>query len=165
MIYSSDAETLKVCIQTTRNLFQYFRADAEIITKEKVQGEAGNIIRIEMGAVVSLSPLSSFPISIAQGKGISIRNTHGGRKLYEFEEGLGAVFLSPLPDERLELKIWGFDQHGLEQAARLLPILTGVGQPEFIVIGKKCGWEGAGGVFAMGSFDSSWNISDGSFLL
>lgn len=162
----SDAETLKVCVQITRNLFQYFRADAEIIETESIQGEAGNNnIRVEMGSVASLSPLSSFPISIEQGKGISVRNPLGGRKLYEFEGGLGAIFLSPLPDERLELKIWGFDQHGLEQAARLLPTLTGVGQPEFIVIGKRCGWEGAAGVFAMGSFDSSWSISDGSFLL
>lgn len=165
LVYFSDAQTLKVCIQITRNLFQYFRADAEIITKEKTQGELGNIIRIEMGPVASLSPLSSFPISIAKGKGISVRDARGGRKLYEFEEGLGAIFLSPLPDERLELKIWGFDQHGLEQAARLLPTLTGVGQPEFIVVRKRCRWEGAAGVFAMGSFDSSWNISDGSFLL
>lgn len=165
LIYSSDAETFKVCIQITRNLFQYFRVDAEIITKESIQVEAGNIIRAEMGPVASRSALSSFPISITQGKGIYIRDTHGGRKLYEFEEGLGAIYLSPLPNERLELKIWGFDHHGLEQAARLLPMLTGVGQPEFIVIGKRCGWEGAAGVFAMGSFDSSWNISDGSFLL
>lgn len=164
-MHFSDAETLKVCVQITRNLFQYFRADAEIIETETIQGEAGNIIRIDKGPVASLSPLPSFPINIEQGKGISIRDTHGGTKRYEFEEGLGAIFLSPLPDERLELKIWGFDQHGLEQAARLLPALTGVGQPEFIVAGKRCGWEGAAGVFAMGSFDSSWNISDGSFLL
>lgn len=161
----SDAETLKVCVQITRNLFQYFRADTEIIETKSIQREAGNMIRVEMGSVASLSSLSSFPISIEQGKGISVRNPRGGRKLYEFEEGLGAIFLSPLPDERLELKVWGFDQQGLEQAARLLPMLTGVGQPEFIVVGKRCGWEGAAGVFAMASFDSSWNISDGSFLL
>lgn len=164
-MHFSDSETSKVCVQITRNLFQYFRTDAEIIETGGIHSEAGNVICVEIGPVASLSSLSSFPISIENCKGLSVRDPRGERKLYEFEEGLGAIFLSPLPDERLELKIWGFDQHGLEQAARLLPTLTGVGQPEFIVIGKRCGWEGAAGVFAMGSFDSSWSISDGSFLL
>ncbi len=114
---------------------------------------------------MSPSVLPSFPISVEHGRGICIRDARGRRRLYEFEDGLGMICVSPLANERLELKIWGFDQRGVNQAARLLPMLTGVGQPDFVLFGKRCAWEGAAGVYAMGSFNNSWNISDASFLL
>lgn len=77
---------------------------------------------------------------------------------------MGAIFLRPLLNERLELVVWGFDQQGLRQAARLVPMLTGVGQPEFVVVSQRCAWEGAAGVLAMGSFDNFWNVSEASFV-
>lgn len=155
-----------MCLQIARNLFQYFGADAEIIESASAyQGEVGNLIRVEKGSTISPSHLPSYPITVDQGKGICIRDARGSERLYGFEEGLGALYLSPLPHERLELKIWGFDEDGLRQAARLLPMLTGVGQPDFILVRKRCAWEGAGGVLGMGSFDSFWNVSEASFLL
>jgi hypothetical protein len=45
-----------------------------------------------------------------------------------------------------------------------LPMLTGVGQPDFIIVSKRCAWEGAAGVHAMGSFDNSWGVSETSFV-
>lgn len=80
------------------------------------------------------------------------------------QRGLGAILLRPLPMERLELDIWGFDSFGLRLAARLLPMLTGVGQPEFIVVSERCAWEGTGGVLAMGSFDRHWELSEMAFV-
>lgn len=76
---------------------------------------------------------------------------------------MGAVLLRPLADERLELVIWGYDDDGLHRAARLLPMVTGVGQPEYVIVGPKCAWKGTGGVLAMGSFNASWNITEASF--
>lgn len=115
--------------------------------------------------MLSPSRLPSYPIIVDQGKGIGIRNARGSVRWYEFEEGLGALYISPLPHERLELKVWGFDDDGLRQAARLLPMLTGVGQPDFVIVRKRCAWEGVAGALGMGSFDSFWNISEASFLL
>lgn len=153
-------------MQVARNLYQYFGADAEIIeSKDSIENQAGNIISLEIGPIISSSLLPSYPISIEHGKGIYVHIADGDGKLYEFEAGLGAIFLRPLPDERLELKVWGFDVEGLRQAARLVPMLSGVGQPEFVVVGRRCGWEGAAGVVAMGSFDSFWKISEASFAL
>ena len=105
-----------------------------------------------------------YPISIEEGKGVGVRDASGDTRLYPFEDGLGAIFLRPLLEERLEMVIWGFDETGLRQAARLVPMLTGVGQPEFIVCSKDTAWKGVAGVLAMGSFDHHWNVSYASFL-
>lgn len=165
-IHAFNSVNSSLCLQIARNLFQYFGADAEIIESASAyNGKAGNLISVEKGSMISSSHLPSYPITVDQGKGICIRNHRGSVRRYEFEEGLGALYLSPLPNERLELKIWGFDDDGLRQAARLLPMLTGVGQPDFILVRKRCAWEGAAGVLGMGSFDSFWNISEASFLL
>lgn len=165
-IHGFNALNSSFCLQVARNLYQYFGADAEIVESASVyKGGAGNWISIEKGSTISPSHLPSYPITVHQGKGICIRNARGSVRLYDFEAGLGALYLSPLPNERLELKIWGFDDDGLRQAARLLPMLTGVGQPDFILVGKRCASEGAAGVLGMGSFDSFWNICETSFLL
>ena len=165
-IQGYNALNSSLCLQIARNLFQYFGADAEIIDSASAyKGKAGNVISVEKGSMISPSHHPSFPISIDQGKGICVRNARGSVRLFEFEEGLGALYLTPLPNERLELKIWGFDDDGLGRAARLVPMLTGVGQPDFVLVRKRCGWEGAAGVLGMGSFDSFWNITEGSFLL
>ncbi|MCJ1466655.1 hypothetical protein MMC07_005275 [Pseudocyphellaria aurata] len=165
-IHGFNVSNSSVCLQIARNLYQYFGADAEINESAHAYlGRAGNLISVETGSTMSPSHLPSFPITVDQGKGICVRDAQGGVKLYEFEEGLGAIFVSPLPNERLELKIWGFDDDGLRHAARLLPMLTGVGQPDFVLVRKRCAWEGAAGVLGMGSFDSFWKVSGASFLL
>lgn len=76
---------------------------------------------------------------------------------------MGAIFLRPLDDERLELVIWGYDVDGLQQAARLAPTLTGVGQPDFIVTTAECRWRGAAGVAAAGFFSYDWQIAAESY--
>ena len=80
------------------------------------------------------------------------------------ETGLGAVFLRPLGNERLELVVWGADGSGLRQAARLVPTLTGVGQADFIILSKRAAWQGHAGAIAMGFFDFEWQISEGSYI-
>lgn len=106
----------------------------------------------------------SDPVGLEDGGGLYIRRRGGIKKVFPFELGMGAIFLRPLLDKRLELVIWGFDKHGLRQAARLMPMLTGVGQPEFVVVRKRCAWKGAAGVLAMGSFDNLWKVSEASFV-
>ena len=154
-------------MQVSRNLFQYFSADSLIVDgKDGVTACSGNIISISIGEEgLWSSPDDNFPIQLIKSQGLRIYRPGGYETIFEFEAGLGAIFLKPLPDERLELIIWGFDELGLRLAARLLPLLTGVGQPEFNIVSNICAWEGAGGVLAMGSFDSSWNVSETSFVV
>jgi len=98
--------------------------------------------------------------------GIKIRDEVGLEHFYAVEhDGLAAVFLRPLEHDRLELVIWGSTHDSLAVAARLVPMLTGVGQPEFLIVTKESKLKGLEGVVAMGSFDSQWNMSKASFFL
>ena len=164
-IRSFASETVEVALQIANNLFQYFGADSEIlVNSEKPDPGIGNIITLVLGNDTMLSS-PSFAIKIKPGKGLSITDAYGQEKLYRFEAGLGAIYLRPLPDERLELVVWGLDKPGLVLAARLVPMLTGVGQPDFVVVGKESAWKGAAGARAMGFFDHDWNISRASYLI
>lgn len=62
---------------------------------------------------------------------------------------MGLIYLHPLPGERLALIVWGTDEIGLHTAARLLPLRTGVGQPNFVG-GREMRWSGVDGVKAIG---------------
>lgn len=165
LIRTLSSEALNIALQVSRNLFQYFSADAEIVDgAHKGSSVNGNVISVAVGGDFPPSAHSQSPIYLIEDNGLAVRSTNHGARVFKFQEGLGAVFLKPLPNERLELVLWGYDSLGLRLAARLLPMLTGVGQPEFIIVTKKCAWEGAGGVLAMGSFDSFWEVSETSFV-
>ena len=159
--FSDDVYT--TALQISRNLFQYFSADSEIVTQvEGIVGGSGNIITLAVG----LSPsarLETFPIKVS-ASGIELRSSSGDVKFISAEGGLGAIFLRPLENERLELLVWGADAAGLRQAARLVPTLTGVGQADFIILGKHARLQGHAGALAMGFFDYEWNISTGSYI-
>ncbi|KAI2361561.1 hypothetical protein LOY93_006091 [Ophidiomyces ophidiicola] len=168
IIYSNSPGGNKIALQISRNLFQYFAADCSLNTTVSpcydIPASSGNIISVTTGNQVPNGSLPLFPISIgddclkfSQPDGSIIARL-------EFEPSLGAVFLRPLKDERLELVVWGADLDGLQLAARLVPTLTGVGQPDFVVLGISSRWKGAGGVYAAGFFDHSWQISRGSYL-
>ena len=159
-------EALSVASQIARNLFQYFAADSEIVPLGAAQDvHPGNVISIALGPNISASLPEIHPIAFNNDSGLSVRNALGVNRTYAYEEGLGAIYLKALPNERLELIVWGYDSDGLRHAARLVPMLTGVGQPDFIVVSKKCAWKGAAGVSAMGFFDNSWQVSGSSFFI
>ena len=122
------------------------------------------MITVSAGTNVLPRPHHSHPIEIDGDCGVVLHKRDGEKRRYALQNGLGAIFLRPLADERLELVIWGFDDTGLRLAARLFPMLTGVGQPDFIVVRKRMAWEGAAGALAMGSFDSLWQFSEASYL-
>jgi hypothetical protein len=175
----------EVALQISRNLFQYFAADCQIVTEcagpytalsLPTDNTTGNVITVAVGKDLPPSLLSTFPIRLEEnhlGLQLVHQNTRSDRcdggagahsSGYAFQPALGAVFLRPLQAERLELVVWGFDLNGLEQAARLVPALTGAGQPDFVVLGPQCRWKGHGGVYAAGFFDWSWQISSGSYI-
>ena len=165
VIRTWSAETFDMALQVSRNLFQYFAADSEIIhSSADVGRQQGSVISLAVGLDLLKSPSQAHSISITEDRGLVLRKGNGQTRAYELKDGLGAIYLRPLAGGRLELMIWGYDDWGLRLASRLVPMLTGVGQPEFIVVSNACAWKGAAGVLAMGSFENSWDVSEASFI-
>ena len=185
-IVMTSKDVLELAVQLSRNLFQYYGADSEIVqdreyhsmsslpfvpkwpgsptNPECVPVAKGNVILIVHGPEVPPSQLQDFPIHIQDGQIELDDSSHGPPKRVPVQAGLGAIFLRPLREERLEVVVWGADEVGLRQAARLVPTLTGVGQPDFIILGNDACWRGIEGALAMGFFDYQWKISKGSYL-
>ncbi|KAL8838025.1 MAG: hypothetical protein Q9170_002306 [Blastenia crenularia] len=159
---STPREASSLALQISRNLFQYYGADAALVEPDQLdqvdmEGRISLLLGLENQA--ALSPSRFNPIFLDAGRGLVVRDTRGRTSVYDFQDGLGVIFLRPGRAGALELLIWGYDLPGLSSAARLVPMLTGVGQPDFVVLGKECSWKGAAGVHALGYFDSFWNIS------
>lgn len=158
------SEASQMALQVSRNLLQYLGADSQILdSNAKVSSLHGNVISLAIKDFPKKAPHFDA-ITLDNTEGLVMCKTNGQRRTYEMEEGLGAIFLRPLEKERLELIIWGYDDQGLRQAARLVPMLTGVGQPDFIIVSKRCAWNGAAGVHAVGLFDNFWKVSEASFV-
>ena len=165
LIRTSSKEIFDTALQVSRNLFQYFAADSEIVDlNTDAVLHQGNVISVALGPDLPESVPWFHSINVLADHGLVVRKHNGQKRVFQFEEGLGAIFLRPLPLGRLELVIWGYESCGLGLAARLVPMLTGLGQPEFVIVGKRCAWEGAAGAHAMGSFDNFWSLSESSFV-
>jgi hypothetical protein len=158
------AITSHVALQISRNMHQYFQADAVIFSSfsdSRIANTSGNIITLVINATMpGLSPES--PIQVGSS-GCSIID-HQNRKQDYGSAARGAAFLQPAGGERLELVIWGADEVGLRQAARITPMITGVGQPDFVVFGKSTEWRGIEGVLALGFFDANWKVTASSVV-
>ncbi|KAL3483735.1 hypothetical protein BJX62DRAFT_244625 [Aspergillus germanicus] len=174
-----------VALQISRNLLQYFAADSQIMrhcnlstNQDTKDDEAvrGNILTLALGNGLPNSTSLSYPIRLTDSqvllyKGCSQANARDELGFmnchchaFDYEPGMGALFLRPLENEGLELVVWGADVEGLEQAARLVPTLTGAGQPELIILSSSCRWKGPAGLYAAAHFDYSWKISSGSYI-
>jgi hypothetical protein len=155
--------TAHIALQISRNFQTYFYADTNITTNSSaIDSQTGNVITIAIG---DTSPsFSSFPIQ-AGAAGVSVRDSRGNVRTYGQDGArLGAAFLRPVGGERLELLVWGSDSEGLAQAARLVPTVTGVGQPDFVVLGESAKWKGVEGALAMGFFDHTWAVTPSSMV-
>ncbi|EME86316.1 uncharacterized protein MYCFIDRAFT_186587 [Pseudocercospora fijiensis CIRAD86] len=156
-----------IALQISRNLCQYFAADT-IISEDWDEAftSTGNIISVAIGNDLPSGFFKDHPIQIDQGRSISIRHFFGSPGHYDdlADLGLAAIFLRPLPMGRLELVVWGSDASMLEVAARLVPMMPGSGQPDFVVMDKTMLAKGLNGVLAMGFFDNFWEVSKNSFF-
>lgn len=165
-IVQHDEASAWVALQISRNLYQYFAADTEVVdSAQAATGSAGNVISIGTGDSVRQGALASHAIRICNGS-LTIRDRSGIVRKYSStqEKGVAAIFLRPLSDERLELVVWGSDVGALQLAARLVPTLSGVGTPDFVVLDSSSAWRGLEGVLAMGFLDSMWGVGETAFL-
>lgn len=155
--YESD-----VALDIARNFYQYLAADT--IISRRFEGSNGNVVLLGLPWEHGIpAPRVDFPV-YKTAYFIEIMDAVGQRHRYILEPGLGAAFLYPLPGGRLLLSIWGVDEAGLRAVARLLPLRTGVGQPDMIVVGREASWSGIAGAKVLGLFDSNWRLAPGSFL-
>lgn len=153
---------IQLASDVSRNLYQYFAIDTKMVPHEEFnQVSHGNTIFIN--ELPRSLPLT-FPVSKDKEGGISLRLKHNLVRTYKQESGLGAIFLVPLADQALGLVILGADEEGLRRAMRLLPLRTGVGQPDFVISGRKSGWKGLAGVHALGFFDHDWQVTASSYV-
>lgn len=150
----SPAYYTSIALQISRNFYQYFGADTEILSA--IPESLGNVILLDR-------PGESKSVSYSD-EAVVVTDAAGRKHRYPAEDGLGAIFLQPLGKGRLLLSVWGVDEEGLRLAARLVPLRTGVGAPELVVVGKEMARTGVAGVKALGVFDSEWRVAGGSYL-
>lgn len=101
-----------------------------------------------------------------------------GTRQYELP-GTGVLFLAPSPTRtRIGLFVAGIDEEGLKRAVWSIPFRTGLEVPDYLVVGDEygdpaTGWtagegspfggagtKGAGGVFAAGFWNNTWDFDD-----
>lgn len=179
-IVEHSPQTRPIALQISRNLCQYFSADTSLTSSYAAAlNSTGNIISIAIGGSHFPPNLSTtdFPIHIIHHDNqIRIRNPFGIHEEYttttttttiagQRQGGLAAIYLRPLPLGRLELVVWGIDAASLASVARLVPMMPGSGQPDFVVAdSQKMLAMGLEGVLAMGFFDGTWEVARNSFL-
>jgi hypothetical protein len=152
-------------LQISRNFFQYFSADAEIVDgHQPMDNFTGNIITLATGPRLPKNHVADFPIQVSDSSHVLVRKPNGKlEKWGSSESGLGVVFVRPLESEALELIVWGRTTEDLAHAVRLTPFMTGTGHPDFVILDTSSKWKGVEGSF-LGFFDMHWNISPSSVL-
>lgn len=165
-IVSCSDSTFALAVQASRNFLQYFAADSNIVYEEEYAEaltRTGNLVTIGLGGTIPRCDMPLFPIQVEHDR-LLLTTASSNTISIPLTSGMGGVWLRPLPQERLELVVWGHDEAGLHQAIRLVPTLTGAGQPDFVILDNEARWKGAGGAVAMGFFDRDWRISSASYL-
>lgn len=157
----------QTALQVSRNLCQYYGADTRITDdyEEATRWSGINLISVAIGGDLPAAPDGhKHPIRIF-GDRVEVVDIGGALRSYPATEaGLAAIYLRPLPGERLEMVVWGADEESLDIAARLVPIVTGTGVPDFVIADRTMLWKGVEGTLAMGWFDSDWEVSRNSYF-
>jgi hypothetical protein len=171
--YGNETE-LELAVQVSRNLYQYFAADSVIQTHGADNEQWGNLITLAVGAQLPSRVQEGFPIRVSEAGRLQVRDsdgywgTPGGSR-----SKIGAIFLRPNVNPRcggeplpwgVELVVWGESPAMLAQAARLVPMLTGTGQPDFVILREDAKWKGVDGTY-LGFFDAWWGVAKSSVLM
>ena len=156
----------RIAKNIAQNLYLFFGAEVNICFDYEVDDVSldGNVISLGMEDEntylqnIRESHLKiPFPIQ-AKKQAIYINDTTMNH-IYR-GEGVGAIYLHPLARSRVLMIICGTDQIGLENASKLFPYRTGVGQSDWIVVGSKMRVQGMQGVEAMGYYSNLWDIEN-----
>ncbi|KAI6816122.1 alpha/beta-hydrolase [Hortaea werneckii] len=158
------AQAKKTALQLSRNLCQYFAADTVITDdyNQSLDARTSNLVTVAIGGdLTDILDGADFPIKAFDDHlQILDHRIHS----YDARRGLSMAFVRPLPNGRLDLVLWAIDEESLAIAARLAPLMTGTGQPDFVVADRSMLWKGLEGTLALGFFDDDWNVSRNSYF-
>jgi hypothetical protein len=162
----------QIALDISRSFQQYYGADTVIHEGLSEDAAAwskgiGYTVTIGMNRCFGLAPCLSdpwFPIQLTDEGHIKVRDADGfwvqpGNRQVE----LGAIFLRPSV-HGMEIVVWAKSYKMLQQTARLIPMQTGTGQPEFILVREDSAWRGLDGTY-LGFFDPWWNVTKSSVLV
>ncbi|CAK5279385.1 unnamed protein product [Mycena citricolor] len=160
----SNSRHLSLALRIAHDLNAYHRLDAEILMGYQSDTQPkGNVLIIsdthdpELAMLMKNSP-TPFHVT---NDGLSVRH----RPLDQ--SGLGVLFLHPHPNNpnsRL-LFLLGSDNEGLERAARLFPIRTGVAVPDWVITTALADQVGAAGILGAGVYGLNWSWNEATSWL
>lgn len=109
-------------------------------------------------------PLANSPTSTSKFHITLQAPRKSGRKIKYISNSsaVGFIFVRPSTincSGPLELVIWGSTLDMLAQASRLAPLMTGTGQPDFVVVDESAKWRGADAA-GLAFFDAHWELAD-----
>ncbi|RXK38309.1 hypothetical protein M231_04482 [Tremella mesenterica] len=155
-VIGRDVQHLNIAKRLAHDLYVYQRQDSEILS----DGDA--LLRIAqdelLGSIVSIGRPEDNRLTDYLLKQCKIPLAFPTKSVMTlndelvYEAGAGIITLHPHPTHRRALAciIAGNDALGLELAARLFPIRTGVPIPDWVIIGRQATWKAAGGFIGAG---------------
>ncbi|KIK63771.1 hypothetical protein GYMLUDRAFT_71889 [Collybiopsis luxurians FD-317 M1] len=178
------SHAMSIALRLTHDLHLYHRIDSEIVLDSEVDialsksGTASslgrsNIVVVGNEAAFALQNLNLKEDQVLFSKKNAFFNlddflakirVHSNQEFNpgrpEIQSGQGILFLHPHPTnsraKMLLLQSTDSKGSGLERAARLFPIRTGVPVPDWIIVGGD-GGKGEGNVIATGLWNSEWD--------
>jgi len=100
------------------------------------------------------SHLSINPVEFKTGRKFRV-----SKRTYS-ESGFGVMSLGKYGSQTLALTIEGTDIQGFKNAAKLIPLSSGVRVPDYAVVGPEMGWAGGGAFYEFGYWDNNWKAND-----
>ncbi|OWZ69635.1 hypothetical protein AYX14_04968 [Cryptococcus neoformans] len=159
---------LSIAKRIAHDLYVYHKADCEIISDQEglelvAQGQIGPGSIIVIGRPEDnrytewMAAEAKIPIQFPT-KGIMVIN----KDKVVYDRGAGVIALHPHPTHSgsLSLLIAGNDELGLELAARLFPIRTGVPLPDWAIVCPRSRWQGANGLIGAGFWGGEWEYNE-----
>ncbi|WVR07026.1 hypothetical protein IAU60_004065 [Kwoniella sp. DSM 27419] len=80
--------------------------------------------------------------------------------VYDKGAGITTLYPHPVSTTSLSVLIAGNDAVGLELAARLFPLRTGVPIPDWTIVSPRARWQAAGGFIGAGFWSGDWTYND-----
>ncbi|ORY33999.1 hypothetical protein BCR39DRAFT_518090 [Naematelia encephala] len=158
---------LDIVKRLAHDLFLYHRVDTRILDAMEALGHTARGTLGEGSVIVLGRPEDNEYAKWILGEGkIPVEfptkgiMTVANRLVYEKSTGIITLHPHPTAPKSLACLIAGNDDEGLELAARLFPIRTGVPLPDWVIVGARSKWMGAGGFVGAGFWDGEWKWNE-----
>ncbi|KAI0005870.1 hypothetical protein BJV74DRAFT_761059, partial [Russula compacta] len=172
IVVSGDLDcAMSIARRLANDLFTYFKLDADIVHETEVLETRGDDLSGTGNIVVIGSPSGQYiRRRLAKRRtAFSIVERESGPPVLQLGAEIlsgpskGIMFTHPHESSPFStmLFIIAYDQSGLERAARLFPVRTGLALADWLVIGKRADKQGASGVEKAGLWGRSWEYHSG----